>query len=818
VSDLTWMLKIVDGVSTPAGHAARALKAVEQELKAVEQALKAVDTASSKKMAGAADAQIKTMQTFGKAMATSVENMGAKGPGAFGKMVQWVGKNFGQGAAEQVMGVAEGMSKADDALQSVGMSLGGLVAGGAVAAAAAIAAVGIAVVAVTAKLADMAFNAAKAFASMVIDRGRFREDTLAQLKAMLKSDTEAQKVFEIANKFAKETQFSSDAVISGFKDLLAGGFKADELEGWMRSIGDAAAVVGQDRIPDLVRALSKLRATGKLSEGILAPLKLDRKLLAKNAGLDDVSKLAGLDGTKAEAAIKKTIEDMYGGALQGESGNLTKMLSNLGDAWNDLIDQAFAASKDKESGITAYFDTVKGGVKDVLDALSGKTGSAAVSMINRLGDALNIVATLLRGFIVGLLEGLGKGIGDGATEVERLSKADLEKLANDAKQVGDAIGKIASATAELANVLPTMQTLEKLWTATKLVAIGLSPVVVLTGYSMLLAFSPLLVLLGLIGIAIVAVGAVIYYVGKAFIEVGGWIWEALDPVVAYLRGVFGPAFQEVFASISESARSIWASISPVFGPIFDTIVSALQPVIGWLESNWKTVAAIIGFPFLLIGAIVIGAVAVVLGALLGILWVVAKVAEGVAWLASVIASAFSLAAWDAIWERPKAALETLRTMISSFSLADAGASIGRSLIDGLVAGITGGVSAAAGAASGAASAVIAAASGPKGFDAHSPSKKLEELGGFASEGLAKGITRKAPLATSAVADMVSPPSPGSTTAQWAQAGQSGGGARSVTISEGAIVINAPTGDGDDIRRALVSAFETISIQLNGAPA
>lgn len=174
------------------------------------------------------------------------------------------------------------------------------------------------------------------------------------------------------------------------------------------------------------------------------------------------------------------------------------------------------------------------------------------------------------------------------------------------------------------------------------------------------------------------------------------------------------------------------------------------------------------------------------------------------------------AAWDAIWEKPKAALETLWTMISSFSLADAGASIGRSLIDGLIAGIAGGVSAAAGAASGAASAVIAAASGPKGFDAHSPSKKLEELGGFASEGLAKGITGKAPLATSAVSDMVSPPSPSSVASQWSSAAQPSRGGAGPLVSIQGLTINAES--PDDYERKTMDLWERIAIQLNGAPA
>ena len=344
--------------------------------------------------------------------------------------------------------------------------------------------------------------------------------------------------------------------------------------------------------------------------------------------------------------------------------------------------------------------------------------------------------------------------------------------------------------------------------------------------------------------------------GQRIVVVINQIGHALNVVAAVMRGFLGGLFDGFVGGMSKSsdatrelsqsdleklakdARDVGLAFGKIAGavgeiskamPSLEAINKALFALkiigIGVLVvfSLVALAAATFFAPLLIIAAIIVGAIGLAVYGLIKLgQWIgewasdaIGSVEGAIDGITDAVAS-FSIL--DEATAAVRAAADAVKSFLASFSLASEGASIGRSLIDGLVAGITGGVSAAAGAASGAASAVIAAASGPKGFDAHSPSKKLEELGGFASEGLAKGITRKAPLATSAVADMVSPPSPGSTTAQWAQAGQSGGGARSVTISEGAIVINAPTGDGDDIRRALVSAFETISIQLNGAPA
>lgn len=782
MSDLTWMLKIVDGVSTPADHAARALKGVES-------ALKAVDKASAKKLAGSADESLRTMQSFGKAMATTVENMGAKGPGAFGKMVQWIGDKFGQGAAEKVMGVAQGLSKADDALQSVGLSLGGVVGGGAMAAAAAIAAVGIAVVAVTAKLAQMAFNAAKAFASMVIERGRFREDTMAQLTAMLKSDAEAAKVFEAAAKFAKDTPFSSEAVISGFKNLLAGGFKADELEGWMRSIGDAAAVVGQDRIPDLVRALSKLRGTGKLTEEILEPLNLDRKKLAANAGLDDVAKLSGLDGKKAEEAIKKTIDQMYGGTLANMSKTLTGMLSNIGDVWNELIDNAFKSSKDG-GGITAFFETVKGAAKDMLGALSGDTGAAAVSMINRLGDALNVVATVVRGFLGGLLGGFSDGVGKGADQVQRLSQADLEKMGRSAREAGEGLGKIAGAVSEIATRMPSMQALERHLTAVKIAAAALSPIIYVVGVTMVIAFFPLAVLLGAIGLAMAAVGLAVWGLYRAFKAVASAAWE-----------IVGPELTEAWNELSTTATQAWSQIKDAFAPV----LAALKPLMPYIQQLGAFVLSALALPFKVVGAIAVGFLVGLANQLIGLIRFVTVVVGFIGAIAKAAGGA-----WDAI----VASLARIRGEIASISLLDEGIQIGKSLMDGLISGVSAAVPAVAGAASGAAAAMANAARSTA--KVRSPSRVFAEIGGYMSEGLALGVTQKAPVATGAIADVVAPPSAGSVASQWSGAGQSAG-PRGGSVTIGQLTVQSD-GSPEDIRRSIVSAFEQINLQLNGAPA
>lgn len=374
------------------------LSAKPPSLAGVETAIDRMNKTRSNKMRAAMTEDASYMSKAMHAASILPFALRDKGPvkstGGFGKAVQIAGEMFGDKGANGLMSAGKALSAIDSALGSVGLSLGGVVTVGAIAAAAAIMAIVAAIGAVVVGLGTLAVKGAIAFTSMAVQAGRFREDTLVSLEAMLKSGTEARKVFDMATKFAASSPFETNTVISAYKGLLAGGFGVGELDKWMGAIGDIATVKGADSIPQIIRGLSRLRSEGKLTGETLEVLRdsgLNMKRLAAAAGVTDVSKLIGLDGKKAEEAILKTIQDSFGGASKAAGGTLTGMLSTLASQVYEVFYRAFSESEQGGTGVSALFGSIKEAVKSVLDFLSGEGGKRLTSIVNQLGGGLSTV-------------------------------------------------------------------------------------------------------------------------------------------------------------------------------------------------------------------------------------------------------------------------------------------------------------------------------------------------------------------------------------------------------------------------------------------
>lgn len=329
-------------------------------------------------------------------------------------------------------------------------------------------------------LGEMGAKAAVAFGEFAVQSGMFREDTLTSLGVLLKSKEVAKSVYDSAVNFAAVTPFNTTEVVTGYKQLLAVGFKVEELKSVFTSLGDFAAGSGiQNALPRAVMVFGQIRAAGRLlSQDMnqLSSLGLDRtavyaaigKTMGKSA--EEARKLAQDGKVDAETALKAIMSVMntnFGGMM----GEKAKLLSGL---WSTLISKPFElmnkAFEVDGGGLNAFYDSVKSGVKGVIDLLyEGENltdfGQSTVKAINEIGHAFQQSIGVGRQFFEGFFDGLSKSHGGVNEFRDSMGNLDLTKIGEEARKFGGDVATIADATAKVSSAFLKLSESESVaWT------------------------------------------------------------------------------------------------------------------------------------------------------------------------------------------------------------------------------------------------------------------------------------------------------------------------------------------------------------------
>lgn len=145
----------------------------------------------------------------------------------------------------------------------------------------------------------------------MIETISFKENSMATFETMLGSEDAASRVFKQASKFAAETPFSSQEVISGFQRFLTAGFQEDELDKLMRAVGDVGASMGTEKMQSVMIAMGQIKAKGKLQSEELMQL--------ADAGIGQLSVKEALQRTSGKS--REQVDKMItGGKITGDQG------------------------------------------------------------------------------------------------------------------------------------------------------------------------------------------------------------------------------------------------------------------------------------------------------------------------------------------------------------------------------------------------------------------------------------------------------------------------------------------------------------------
>lgn len=191
-------------------------------------------------------------------------------------------------------------------------------------------------------------------------------------QTMLKSTEAGTQMLRDLQQFAAETPFDVPGVVSAGQQLMAFGFKAEEIIPMLTNLGDAASGLGlgTEGVSRLAYALGQMQTSGKLnaqdmmqltSAGISAWDMLAQAAGKTVAEMKDLCSKGAIDSKAAVQTIIAGMNDQFGGMMAKTSDEVAGLLANIEETAGNT-----SAAVGKY--LTEAFN-IKGILKDVSDRL-----------------------------------------------------------------------------------------------------------------------------------------------------------------------------------------------------------------------------------------------------------------------------------------------------------------------------------------------------------------------------------------------------------------------------------------------------------------
>lgn len=191
-------------------------------------------------------------------------------------------------------------------------------------------------------------------------------------QTMLKSAEAGTQMLRDLQQFAAETPFDVPGVVSAGQQLMAFGFKAEEIIPMLTNLGDAASGLGlgTEGVSRLAYALGQMQTSGKLNAQDMMQLTSagisSWDMLAQAAGktvaeMKDLCSKGAIDSKAAVQTIVAGMNDQFGGMMAKTSDEVSGLLANIEETAGNT-----SAAVGKY--LTEAFN-IKGILKDVSDRL-----------------------------------------------------------------------------------------------------------------------------------------------------------------------------------------------------------------------------------------------------------------------------------------------------------------------------------------------------------------------------------------------------------------------------------------------------------------
>lgn len=239
-------------------------------------------------------------------------------------------------------------------------------------------------------------------------RGEFQQLEIS-FETMLKNKALSDKLMSDVVEFAAKTPFDLNGVATGAKQLLAYGTSAEDIIPTMRQLGDVAAGLS---IPfnDLVYLYGTSATQGKLmtkdlmqfaGRGIPIIEELSKSLSVSKARILEMATEGKIGFEDLQVVIANLTSEtgMFGGMMDKQSKSILGLKSNLGDAWDQMLNDVGRANQSTIEGTYRTVISVVENYQNIIDILKVIVATygayrAAVILnsiaINGFNTALNV--------------------------------------------------------------------------------------------------------------------------------------------------------------------------------------------------------------------------------------------------------------------------------------------------------------------------------------------------------------------------------------------------------------------------------------------
>ncbi|MCK5603280.1 tape measure protein [Candidatus Pacearchaeota archaeon] len=396
------------------------------------------------------------------------------------------------------------------------------------------------------KLAIVFAGASVSIGFFLKQAGDFEQVEIA-FEAMLGSAEAAKELLDGLKEDARRTPFTLPGILDAGKRLLAMGIEAGRLRDTIKILGDVAAGVGIDKLPNLVLALGQVKAATKLRGSELRQF--------TEAGVPLLAELAeSLGKTPAEIQeliskgaisfedVRKALENLTTGSgrfadlMERQSKSFLGMLSNIKDFVNinaiaigkELLPQAKAIAKEFLTLLEVNKEIIK---------------TRAVKFFKEMSVVIGILFKSIMAIVEGILnitDALG-GLGNVIKNVTLLM------LGFVSLQIISGIGATTQAVFGLIGAMKTLGT-AALFTQAKMIAMPL-----------------------LIGAAVIALGLII------------------EDVIAFFRGknsITGVVIESVRNAFIAVIEEVAGFLSNITNQIANFVKSPIQSLAGFIKSGF----------------------------------------------------------------------------------------------------------------------------------------------------------------------------------------------------------------------------------------